>query len=399
MNFVFKVKIMKKNLLIVLIVTLLLNTMCFSAMATTEGTLVLKAEESFDTDCENLSANASYSNWRTVSGLNAANADVVGVNGERIRVENGKLIVPGAESGLMGAEFTYSAANYAFGFNNLNSNGRQKADEYMFEFDAKFTKNESLYLHDAGTVYLKIRSKDSIYIDGPNDIYIDANDGEFHHYKIAVSTEYFDANGIKLEYLRSTGKLYDANGEIASASKMRVVADVYVDGICYAMGVPTSGDLSNPGVRQLKGFTAITESAEGRVEVDDIKVYYLDGEKRTDATFTFKDSSNKTVFSGNAEDLNASGNKIEVELRADGTQSEEQKFNVYVVLFDVNGKLKDVAIAESNIPAESTEKVAITVSAPYFEEAAFEADDYICVFVWEDLEKIPFTAERIIKGA
>ena len=387
---------MKKNMLIILAILLLVYSIGLPAMATVEATsCVLKVEEHFDTDCENISGNASYSGWRTIKGLNAANADVEGANGEKIRVEDGKLIIPGGER--IGAEFNIAAANYDFGFNNLNSNGRQKADEYVFEFDAKLKENESIYFHDGGTAYLKLRNNVTLYLDrSSDDVYIDANDDEFHHYKIVVSTEYYDAAGTKLEYVRSTGKLYYENGDPATVQSMYVKADVYVDGVCYAIDEVSSNALTNPGVRQIKGFTAMTESEKGYIEIDNIEVYYLNGEKRTDATFTFKNSSNKTVFSADAETLNSDGNTLKVELRADGTQTEDQEASVFVVLFSADGVLKDVAIDTIGITAGSAEKSAVSISAPYFTDANIAADDYITVFVWESGEKIPYAAEKTI---
>lgn len=389
---------MKKNMLIILAILLLVYSMGLSAMATVEATSsVLKVEEHFDTDCDNLSGNASYSRWRTIKGLNAANADVEGANGEKIRVEDGKLIIPGGER--VGAEFNIAATNYDFGFNNLNSGGRQKADEYVFEFDAKLKGNESIYFHDGGTAYLKLRNNLSLYLDrSSDDVYIDASNDEFHHYKIAVRTEYYDAAGTKLEYVRSTGKLYYENGDPAIVQSMYVKADVYVDGVCYAIDEISSNSLTNPGVRQIKGFTAMTESEIGNIEIDNIEVYYLDGEKRTDATFTFKNAAGKTVFNADAETLNSDGNTLKVELRADGTQTENQEASVFVVLFSADGMLKDVAIDTISIEAGSSEKATVKIDAPYFTEADIASDDYISVFVWETSEKIPFAAERTIKA-
>ena len=392
----FKVKTMKKNLLIILVVLLMLNTMFISSFATVENTRCeLKVEEHFDTDCENLSGNASYSRWRTIKGLNAANADVEGANGEKVRVEDGKLIIPGGER--VGAEFNIAATNYDFGFNNLNSGGRQKADEYVFEFDAKLKGNESIYFHDGGTAYLKLRNNLSLYLDkSSDDVYIDASNDEFHHYKIAVRTEYYDAAGTKLEYVRSTGKLYYENGDPAIVQSMYVKADVYVDGVCYAIDEVSSNLLTNPGVRQIKGFTAMTESEIGNIEIDNIEVYYLDGEKRTDATFTFKNAAGKTVFNADVASLNSDGNSLEVELRADGTQAEDEDASVFVVLFSADGVLKDVAIDSIGIAAGSIEKSSVSIEAPYFTDADIAADDYITVFVWESNEKIPYAAERTI---
>ncbi len=390
---------MKKTMLIILAILLFVGSTGFSAMATVEATsCVLKVEEHFETDCENISGNAFYPKWRTITGLNAANADAEGTNGEKIRVEDGKLIIPGGVR--IGAEFNIAAANYDFGFNNLNSGGRQKADEYAFEFDAKFTEDESIYFHDGGTSYLKLRNNISLYLDrSSDDVYIDANDDEFHHYKIIVSTEYYDAAGTKLEYVRSTGKLYYENGDPATANTMCVKADVYVDGICYAIDETTSTPFSNPGVRQIKGFSAMTESEKGNLEIDNIEVYYLDGETRTDVTCTFKNASNKTLFDADAESLNSDGNTLEVELRADGTQTAEQNASVFAVLFSADGKLKDVAIADINILANSIQKSSVTIEAPFFTEADIESDDYISVFVWESNEKIPFAAERTMSVA
>lgn len=413
---------MKKTMAILMALTFVLASFAsLTAMATVKGTVVnitsTTLGESFETDCENLysstyiepdTLNTDY--WMVVTGIgnSKVNTDITGKDGEKVRVENGALVVPASDTTEMGATYnfdayykdgtTYTQTRRLFGF----TGSYLEADEYVFEFDADIRYGAKVYLHAAGTPYATIRSdNNSIYLEtkvnGTKRFDLEKLDGMVHNYKIVVRLEYKDASGNKLTHNKSDGKCYLDGVLVANSSvSIYVMTDIYVDDVCRVINEEAS-KLSFTG-RYITQISFLTEKNGLGLTVDNIDMYYINGEKRTDATFAFKNASDKTVFNGAADVLNASGNKLEVELRADGTQTAAQAAKVFVALYNVNGKLKNVKIADSTIPANSYNKVDVTVNAPYFEDATFENGDYIRVFALETNKIAPFAPSKTIKA-
>lgn len=377
---------MKKIVSILLAMTLVLSGMSAMAMVTKAGTAGTPTmDENFGSLTPGQFSPAADSNWKIVKDMETTTA--TDDNGYITITEDGALKVAksAAKLGAM-----YTADTKLLMRDDLAAVGATNGYECVVEFDAQLDRRHSIALGNSGNdsnKYLEIymNTEDEIILNGaPTTVVLIPKQTGMHHYKIIMR-----------------GKNFTNNDEKA---RMEYYATIYIDGVCRALDVLTRENFSSSssrGIDELFVGSLSSSGAYSGTTIDNIKMYALNNEDRSDVCVKYLDSSD-VEFSKDATSpattMATAGSKLTAEIRYQGTVSENETVRVFLAQFDKDGVLKNVSFTDGTVTAGSNDKIAVTLESTADAPLCIDAkeDDYLTAFIWTADEMIPLCAEATV---
>ncbi len=369
---------MKKIVSILLAMTLILSGMSAMAAVTkagTEGTPTI--DENFKSYNPGQFIPAADSNWKIVSGMGAeAKEDTKSY----VTITNAGALEIHKSARELGAMYTADTKL-------LQGTADDAAKECVIEFNARIGKRQFIALgasNDTGKYLLITRENTTagnvifcIGADTSNTVVLTADGGNFHDYKIVLRSSNNDG-------------------------RLRMKADVFVDGVCRVLDQVANADMSYSSSRGIDEFFVgdLNKNGATATTVNNIKMYALENEERSDVCAKYLDSTGVELSKDATSPAvaMATGSKLTAEIRYQGTVSENETVRVFVAQFDKDGVLKNVSFTDGTVTAGSNDKIEVTLTstadAPLCTDAA--ADDYLSAFIWTADEMIPLCAEATV---